>query len=54
VAKIKVGHPWMDELSIRFSGVCRPGLPTTAGQAGTRPAAQPVPPAPDGGKQGGQ
>lgn len=27
VIKIKVGHPFMDELLVRFSGVCRPGLP---------------------------
>jgi hypothetical protein len=26
--KVKVGHPHMDELLVRFSGVCRPGLPT--------------------------
>ena len=24
--KLSVGHPWMDELAIRFSGVCRPGI----------------------------
>jgi hypothetical protein len=36
VIKIKVGHPFMDELLVRFSGVCRPGLP----------AAGPVQPAP--------
>lgn len=27
VLKIKVGHPHMPELELRFSGVCRPGLP---------------------------
>jgi len=27
VIRIKVGHPFMDELLVRFSGVCRPGLP---------------------------
>jgi len=36
VIKIKVGHPFMDELLVRFSGVCRPGLP----------AAGPVQPSP--------
>jgi hypothetical protein len=32
VLRIKVGHPYMDEIQIRFSGVCRPGLPQTAAQ----------------------
>ncbi|MSR61080.1 MAG: DUF1573 domain-containing protein [Planctomycetes bacterium] len=27
VLRLKVGHPFMDELQLRFSGVCRPGLP---------------------------
>lgn len=27
VLRVKVGHPYMDELQVRFSGVCRPGLP---------------------------
>lgn len=27
VLRLKVGHPFMDELQIRFSGVCRPSVP---------------------------
>ncbi len=30
--KIKVGHPFMEELTVRFSGVCRPALPSTGGK----------------------
>jgi hypothetical protein len=30
VLKVKVGHPFMEELQVRFSGVCRPGLPAAA------------------------
>ena len=26
ILKVSVGHPGMDELTVRFSGVCRPGL----------------------------
>lgn len=33
VIRIKVGHPFMDELLVRFSGVCRPGLPPATGGA---------------------
>jgi hypothetical protein len=29
VIRIKVAHPFMEELLVRFSGVCRPGLPAT-------------------------
>jgi len=31
VIRIKVGHPYMEELLVRFSGVCRPGLPPAGG-----------------------
>lgn len=31
ILKIGVEHPWMKELSVRFSGVCRPGVPRTGG-----------------------
>jgi hypothetical protein len=34
--KVQVGHPHMQELLVRFSGVCRVGLPTP-----TQPAQQP-------------
>jgi hypothetical protein len=34
--KVQVGHPHLQELHVRFSGVCRPGLPTQ-----TQPAQQP-------------
>jgi len=27
VFRVKVSHPYLDELQVRFSGVCRPGLP---------------------------
>lgn len=27
VLRLKVGHPYMDEVQVRFSGVCRPALP---------------------------
>lgn len=27
VLRVKVGHPFMEELQVRFSGVCRPSLP---------------------------
>lgn len=30
VIRVKVAHPFMDELLVRFSGVCRPGLPAPA------------------------
>lgn len=30
--RIQVGHPGMEEVQVRFSGVCRPGLPVTTGQ----------------------
>ena len=29
VFKLKVGHPHLDEVVLRFSGVCRPGVPVT-------------------------
>jgi len=31
ILKVQVGHPWMDELTVRFSGVCRPGIPGGSG-----------------------
>jgi hypothetical protein len=31
ILKIAVGHPWMKELTVRFSGVCRPGVPGRSG-----------------------
>jgi hypothetical protein len=34
--RLKVGHPFLSEIPIRFSAVCRPGLPTsTPANAGT-------------------
>jgi hypothetical protein len=30
ILKVTVGHPSMSEVSIRFSGVCRPGAPAPA------------------------
>jgi hypothetical protein len=30
--RLKVGHPYMDEVQVRFSGVCRPGLPQASAQ----------------------
>lgn len=41
--RIKVGHPYMEEVPIRFSAVCRPGLPTATpavGQPQAKPAGQ--------------
>jgi hypothetical protein len=32
VVRLKVGHPYMDEIQVRFSGVCRPGLPQPVAQ----------------------
>jgi len=32
VLKLKIGHPFMDELLVRFSGVCRPTLPAPGEQ----------------------
>lgn len=40
--RVKVGHPYMDEVMIRFSAVCRPGLP---------PVSPPAPVVPPGGQQ---
>ena len=37
VLRLKVGHPFMDEVQVRFSGVCRPALP----QANVQKPAQP-------------
>lgn len=37
VIRIKVGHPYMDELLVRFSGVCRPGLPPATGGGAPAP-----------------
>jgi hypothetical protein len=33
VLKIQVGHPHLPELQVRFSGVCRPALPSQTGEA---------------------
>lgn len=40
VLRVKVGHPFMEELQVRFSGVCRPGLPVVPTQ---KPAQSPAP-----------
>ena len=34
VLKLKIGHPFMEELQVRFSGVCRPQIPATAPATG--------------------
>jgi hypothetical protein len=49
VLRVKVGHPHMDELQIRFSGVCRPPLPGPSGATPTPagdPSVQAPPPQP--------
>jgi len=40
VLRLKVGHPYMDEIQVRFSGVCRTGLPPQTAQP--QPQATPV------------
>ncbi len=35
ILKVSVGHPSMAEVSVRFSGVCRPGTPADAPTSGT-------------------
>jgi hypothetical protein len=45
VLRLQLGHPHMQELQVRFSGVCRPALPTVGGQGGQvggQPVSQPV------------
>src|SRR5262245_5348823 len=40
VLRLKVGHPYMDEVQIRFSGVCRPALPQATVPQPTQPGGQ--------------
>jgi len=40
VLRLKVGHPFMDEVQIRFSGVCRPGLPQATVPQAVQPGGQ--------------
>lgn len=35
ILRLKLGHPHMEEIQVRFSGVCRPPLPTQSGAAQT-------------------
>ncbi len=35
ILKLAVGHPSMEELTVRFSGVCRPGTPAAAPTGGS-------------------